>query len=75
MRALIGMKQNVWQRGNASILIKVGMVVGVLSVAFGLLLLITSHHTRQLIGTSKAIEQAGAERMRVYKWRFRVQHG
>lgn len=50
-----------------SILVKVGLVVGLLSLAFGLLLLITSHLTRQLIGTSKAIEQAGAERMRVYK--------
>ncbi|ALA60914.1 sensor histidine kinase [Nitrospira moscoviensis] len=51
----------------ASILFKVGLVVGALSLAFGVLLLITSHLTRQLIGTSKAIEQAGAERMRVYK--------
>lgn len=52
---------------SLSILVKVGLVVAALSVAFGLLLLITSHYTRQLIGTSKAIEQAGAERMRVYK--------
>lgn len=50
-----------------SILVKVGTVVGLLSVTFGLLLLTTSHLTRHLMGTSKAIEQAGAERMRVYK--------
>ncbi|MEO5957004.1 MAG: type IV pili methyl-accepting chemotaxis transducer N-terminal domain-containing protein [Nitrospiraceae bacterium] len=42
-------------------------------MAFGLLLLITSHYTRQLLGASKAIEQAGAERMRVYKLASLVQ--
>jgi len=52
---------------SPSILLKVSLVVGALSLAFGLLLLITSHLTRQLIGTSKVIEQAGAERMRVYR--------
>jgi signal transduction histidine kinase len=62
-----GQKDCMWQRGSTSILFKVGLVVGGLSVAFGLLLLITSHLTRQLSGMSKAIEQAGAERMRVYK--------
>ncbi|MDP1767533.1 MAG: ATP-binding protein [Nitrospirota bacterium] len=73
MSASIGIQDNGGQRGTASILIKVGMVVGGLSVAFGLLLLITSHYTRQLIGTSKAIEQAGAERMRAYKLASLVQ--
>ena len=57
----------MWQRGSTSILFKVGLAVGGLSLAFGLLLLVTSHLTRQLNGMSKAVEQAGAERMRVYK--------
>lgn len=56
-----------------SILLKVSAVVGALSLAFGLLLFVTSHLTRQLIGTSKAIEEAGAERMRVYKLASLVQ--
>jgi signal transduction histidine kinase/HAMP domain-containing protein len=54
-------------RRSMSILFKVGLVVGILSLAFSLLLLITSSLTRQLSGMSKAVEQAGAERMRVYK--------
>ncbi len=64
---MTGQKDSMWQRGSSSILFKVGLVVGGLSMAFGLLLLITSHLTGQLSGMSKAIEQAGAERMRVYK--------
>lgn len=73
MSVSTGMKQHLWQRGTTSIFVKIGLKVGVLSVAFGLLLLITSHYTRQLIGASKAIEQAGAERMRVYKLASLVQ--
>lgn len=72
-RRASAMKENLWQRGTVSIFVKIGLKVGVLSVAFGLLLLITSHYTRQLIGASKAIEQAGAERMRVYKLASLVQ--
>ena len=58
---------------SPTILFKVGSVVGALCLAFGLLLLVTSHLARQLLGTSKAIEQAGAERMRAYKLASLVQ--
>jgi hypothetical protein len=43
----------MWQRGSTSILFKVGLVVGGLSMAFGLWVLLTSHLTRQLSGMSK----------------------
>ncbi len=56
-----------------SILLKVGAVVGGLWLAFGLLLFVTSFFTGQLMGTSKAIEEAGAERMRVFKLAALVQ--
>ena len=58
----------VLRRGQpASILMKVGAIFVVLSLTFGSGLLATSKLTKQLIGTSKAIEQAGTERMRIYK--------
>lgn len=61
------LKDRVWKRGSQSILCKVGLVVGILSLFFVFLLLVTTHLTGQLSGMSTAIEQAGAERMRVYK--------
>jgi signal transduction histidine kinase/HAMP domain-containing protein len=58
---------------SMSILCKVGVVVVALSLSFGLLLLTTSALTRQLIGTTKAIEQAAAQSMRLYKLASLVQ--
>lgn len=59
--------QRLWRGRSVPILVKVGLVFGALSMAFGLFLLATSNLTQQLMGMSKAIEQAGAERMRMYK--------
>jgi signal transduction histidine kinase/HAMP domain-containing protein len=58
---------------SVSILVKVGAIFVVLSVTFGIFLLAISKQTGQLIGTSKAIEQAGTERMRIYKLASLVQ--
>jgi two-component system, NarL family, nitrate/nitrite sensor histidine kinase NarX len=52
---------------QVSILVKVGTIFIALALTFGIFLLTTSNLTKQLIGTSKAIEQAGTERMRIYK--------
>jgi len=47
--------------------VKVGTIFIALALTFGIFLLTTSNLSKQLIGTSKAIEQAGTERMRIYK--------
>ena len=65
--------KNVPGVSHVSILVKVGAIFVVLSLIFGTFLLTTSNLTKQLIGTSKAIEQAGTERMRVYKLASLVQ--
>ena len=62
-----------WRSRPASILVKVGAIFLVLSLTFGTVLLATSKLTGQLIGTSKRIEQAGTERMRIYKLASLVQ--
>lgn len=54
-----------WRR--VSILMKVGAMFVALSLTFAIFLLTTSNLTKQLIGMSKGIEQAGTERMRIYK--------
>ncbi|ULA64478.1 MAG: Putative Histidine kinase [Nitrospira sp.] len=59
--------QRSWRGRSISILVKVGLVFGGLSLAFGLILLTTSSLTQQLMGMGKAIEQAGAERMGLYR--------
>jgi signal transduction histidine kinase len=57
-----------WPRWRqVSILVKVGTTFIALALTFAIFLLTTSNLTKQLIGTSKAIEQAGTERMRIYK--------
>lgn len=53
-----------WQH---SILLKVGALFVLLSLTVGTFLVTQSHLTGQLTGVSKAIEQAGTERMRIYK--------
>ena len=52
---------------QVSILVKLGTMFFALSLIFATFLATTSNLTKQLIGTSKAIEQAGTERMRIYK--------
>ncbi|HXH85371.1 MAG TPA: GAF domain-containing protein, partial [Nitrospira sp.] len=57
-----------WPRWRqVSILVKVGTMFVALALIFAIFLATTSNLTKQLIGTSKAIEQAGTERMRIYK--------
>ncbi len=57
-----------WPRWRqVSILVKVGTMFVALALTFAIFLATTSNLTKQLIGTSKAIEQAGTERMRIYK--------
>jgi signal transduction histidine kinase len=50
-----------------SILIKVGAMFVALSLTVATFLLTTSNLAKHLIGMSKGIEQAGTERMRIYK--------
>jgi signal transduction histidine kinase len=53
-----------WKR---SILLKIGALFALLTLAVGTYLVTASRLTGQLTGVSKAIEQAGTERMRIYK--------
>ena len=53
-----------WKR---SILLKIGALFALLTLTVGTYLVTASTLTGQLTGVSKAIEQAGAERMRIYK--------
>ena len=50
-----------------SILVKVASTLIAVSLTFGTALLTTSHLTKHLTGMSKAIEQAGTERVRIHK--------
>ncbi len=50
-----------------SIVAKVGGLFGLLALVYSLFLLVTTSLTGQLIGMSTAINQAGTERMRVYR--------
>src|SRR5678815_2813250 len=53
-----------------SVTLKIGTVFATLSLVFGVLLLVNSHLTQQLIGASAAINHAGSQRMRVYRLGF-----
>lgn len=53
-----------WQH---SILLKIGALFVLLSLAGSIYFVTAFNLTRQLTGVSKAIEQAGTERMRIYK--------
>jgi signal transduction histidine kinase/HAMP domain-containing protein len=53
-----------WKR---SILLKIGALFALLTLTVGTYLVTASNLTGQLTGVSKAIEQAGTERMRIYK--------
>ena len=59
--------RGLFQQGNVSILIKIGAIFVALSVTYTVFLLITSNMTGHLLGMSSAIDQAGTERMRIYK--------
>lgn len=50
-----------------SIVAKVGGLFGLLALVYSLFLLVTTSLTGQLIGMSTAINQAGTERMRIYR--------
>jgi signal transduction histidine kinase len=52
---------------RASVVAKIGGMFGLLALIYSVFLFTTSHMTRQLIGVSAAIDEAGAQRMRVYK--------
>ena len=54
-------------RCKHSVLLKIGALFVLLSLTVGTFLVTTSNLTGQLTGVSKAIEQAGTERMRIYK--------
>ena len=56
-----------WSCWKQSILLKVGALFALLSLTVGTFLVTQSHLTGQLTGVSKAIEQAGTERMRIYR--------
>lgn len=56
-----------WSYWQQSILLKVGALFLVLSLAVCTYLITASNLSGQLTGVSKAIEQAGTERMRMYK--------
>ena len=56
-----------------SILVKIGAMFVALSLTVATFLLTASNLTKHLIGMSKEIEQAGTERMRVYKLASLVQ--
>jgi signal transduction histidine kinase/HAMP domain-containing protein len=59
---------------HLSVTVKIGTVFVILSLIFGVLLLINSHLTQQLIGASAAINHAGSQRMRVYRLAFLMNH-
>ncbi len=52
---------------SPSIVTKIGGMFALLALIYSVFLFTTSHMTRQLIGVSTAIDEAGAQRMRVYK--------
>ena len=56
-----------WSCWKQSLLLKVGALFALLSLTVGTFLVTQSHLTGQLTGVSKAIEQAGTERMRIYR--------
>ena len=56
-----------WSYCQQSILLKIGALFILLSVAVCTYLITASNLSGQLTGVSKAIEQAGTERMRIYK--------
>ena len=56
-----------WSYWQQSILLKIGALFILLSIAVCTYLITASNLSGQLTGVSKAIEQAGAERMRIYK--------
>ena len=56
-----------WSSWQRSILLKVGALFLVLFLAVCTYLITASNLSGQLTGASKAIEQAGTERMRIYK--------
>ncbi|HEX3204437.1 MAG TPA: ATP-binding protein [Nitrospiraceae bacterium] len=58
------------RRPRLSVTLKIGTVFVILSLIFGLLLLVNSYLTQQLIGASSAINHAGSQRMRVYRLAF-----
>src|SRR5262245_2123298 len=58
---------------HLSILLKVGSLFVLLALTVATFLFTTSNLTGQLIGVSKAIEQAGTERMRIYKLASMIQ--
>ena len=66
-------KERLWSRRHLSILLKIGSLFILLALTVGTFLLSTSNLTGQLIGVSKAIEQAGTERMRIYKLASMIQ--
>jgi signal transduction histidine kinase len=56
-----------WSSWQQSILLKIGALFILLSIAVCTYLITASNLSGQLTGVSKAIEQAGTERMRIYK--------
>lgn len=50
-----------------SVVAKVGGLFGLLALVYSLFLIVTTSLTGQLIGVSTAINQAGTERMRIYR--------
>jgi signal transduction histidine kinase len=52
---------------RTSIVTKIGSMFALLALIYSVFLFTTSHMTSQLIGVSAAIDEAGAQRMRVYK--------
>ena len=64
MRATSWAWLSCWKR---SILLKIGALLALLTLAVGTYLVTASKLSGQLTGVSKAIEQAGTERMRIYK--------
>jgi signal transduction histidine kinase/HAMP domain-containing protein len=56
-----------WSHWRQSILLKVGTLFILLSISVCTYLIAASNLSGQLTGVSKAIEQAGTERMRIYK--------
>jgi signal transduction histidine kinase len=59
-----------WSYWQKSILLKVGALFLLLSIAVCIYLIAASNLSGQLTGASKAIEQAGTERMRIYKFAY-----
>jgi signal transduction histidine kinase/HAMP domain-containing protein len=62
-----------WSYWQQSLLLKVGAFFALLSVAVCTYLITASNLSGQLTGVSKAIEQAGTERMRIYKLAFMLE--